>query len=193
MPGDNEKEQQVEQEPGEKDHLEPNLEDVFKDLPISDDQKKLLAGVIGGVAANLTQINTRLETLEKQPANENPDLYAGLSPDQRYQVLMARASAPAAAAQQGLLQALLSRVGGGGGGGDLAALAKSAASIQALRTILTPEVTPLQEAMEKAQVASILAQTRLVNKVAGKATSDYVDKIEAGPKETGEGEAQAET
>ena len=151
MPGDNEKEQQVEQEPGEKDHLEPNLEDVFKDLPISDDQKKLLAGVIGGVAANLTQINTRLETLEKQPANENPDLYAGLSPDQRYQVLMARASAPAAAAQQGLLQALLSRVGGGGGGGDLAALAKSAASIQALRTILTPEVTPLQEAMEKAQ------------------------------------------
>ncbi|GAI83481.1 unnamed protein product [marine sediment metagenome] len=96
--------------------------------------------------------------------------------------MMAKASGPAAEAQQGLLQALLTRSGGGGGGGsgggDLAALAKSAESIQALRSILTPEASPIQIAMERAQVSQIISQTRLMNKVAGKETSDYLDKLE---------------
>ena len=156
---------------------EPTIEDLLKDLPLKEEQKALLAQVISGVVVNLNQINTRLDTLEKQPAAENPDIYSGLSAEQRYQVLMARAAAPAAAAQQGLLQALLSRTGGGGSGGELAALVKSADSIQALRSILSPAATPLQLAMEKAQVSQMLAQTRLMNKVAGKTTDDYLDKI----------------
>ncbi len=155
---------------------EPTIEDLLKDLPLKEEQKALLARVIGGVATNLTQINTRLESLEKQPAADNPDLYAGLDAAQKYQVLMAKASAPAAAAQQGLLQALLSRAGGGGG--DLAALAKSAESIQALRTILSPPPSAIQIAMERAQVSQIISQTRLMNKVAGKETGDYLDKLE---------------
>ncbi len=168
--------------PGEETQ-EPTIEDLLKDLPLKDEQKALLTKVIGGVVVNLNQINTRLDTLEKepaQPAAENPDLYEGFSAEQRYQVLMAKASAPAAAAQQGLLQALLSRStgGSGGGGGDLAALAKSAESIQALRAILTPEVSPIQIAMERAQVSQIISQTRLMNKVAGKETSEYLDKLE---------------
>jgi len=165
------------EKPGEETQ-EPTIEDLLKDLPLKEEQKALLARVIGGVATNLSQINTRLESLEKQPAADNPDLYAGLSAEQKYQVLMAKASAPAAAAQQGLLQALLSRSTGGSGGGDLAALAKSAESIQALRTILSPEASPIQQAMERAQVTQIIAQTRLMNKVAGKETSDYLDKLE---------------
>jgi len=179
-------------EPGEETR-EPTIEDMLNELPLSDQGKKLLAGVIGGVAANLNQISTRLETLEKQPANENPDIYSGLSADQKYNVLIAKSSAPAAAAQQSLLQALVSRAGGGGGGGgggDLSNLVKSAETIQGLRSVLFPAPTPLQMAMEKAQVAQVLAQTRLMNKVAGKATSDYLDKIEAGLEESGAAEGE---
>lgn len=172
MSKDDEKPGTGEETPG------PTIEDLLKDLPLKEEQKVLLAKVISGVVVNLNQINTRLDTLEKQPAADNPDIYAGLSAEQRYQVLMAKASAPAAAAQQGLLQALLSRSSGGGSGGDLAALAKSAESIQALRSILTPEASPIQIAMERAQVSQIISQTRLMNKVAGKETSDYLDKLE---------------
>ena len=168
-------------DPGEETQ-EPTIEDLLKDLPLKAEQKALLTKVIGGVVVNLNQINARLDTMEKQPAQpaaENPDLYDGLSAEQRYQVLMAKASAPAAAAQQGLLQALLSRsTGGGSGGGDLAALAKSAESIQALRAILTPEASPIQIALEREQVSQIISQTRLMNKVAGKETSEYLDKLE---------------
>ena len=174
------------EKPGEETQ-EPTIEDLLKDLPLKEEQKVLLARVIGGVATNLTQINTRLESLEKQPAADNPDLYAGLNAEQKYQVLIAKASAPAAAAQQGLLQALLSRSGSGGGsGGDLAALAKSAESIQALRTILSPPASPIQIAMERAQVSQIISQTRLMNKVAGKETGDYLDKLEKSLAEEGE-------
>jgi len=157
---------------------EPSIEELLNELPLKDEHKALLVKVIGGVVTNLTQINTRLADLEKQPAADNPDTYSGLTAEQKYQVMMAKASAPAAEAQQGLLQALLSRSSGTGGGGDLAALAKSAESIQALRTILTPAASPVQEAMERAQVSQIISQTRLMNKVAGKETSDYLDKLE---------------
>lgn len=162
----------------DQEQKELTVEDLLKDLPLGEEQKKLLAGVINGVAVNLNQINTRLENLEKQPAQESSDIYEGLSADQKYQVMMAKATAPAAAQQQGLLQALLSRAGGSSGGGDLTGLVKSAETIQALRTVIFPEPTALQMAMEKAQVAQVLAQTRLMNKVAGRATSDYLDELE---------------
>jgi len=160
------------------DTPEPSIEELLNELPLKDEHKQLLVKVISGIAGSLQAINARLDSVEKQPAADNPDLYSGLSAEQKYQVLMAKASAPAAEAQQGLLQALLSRSSGGSGGGDLAALAKSAESIQALRTILTPEASPIQIAMERAQVSQIISQTRLMNKVAGKETSDYLDKLE---------------
>ena len=176
------------QDKAEETTQEPAIEDLLKDLPLKEDQKAFLVKLISGVASHLQQINTRLDGLEKQPAADNPDLYSNLSAEQKYQVLMAKAAAPAAAAQQGVLQALLSRAGGGGGsgGGDLAALAKSAESIQALRAILTPEASPIQIAMERAQVSQIISQTRLMNKVAGKETSDYLDKLEKNLADEGE-------
>ena len=156
---------------------EPTIDELLNELPLKDEHKQLLVKLVSGIAGSLQAIDARLDSVEKQPAADNPDIYSGLSAEQRYQVLMAKASAPAAAAQQGLLQALLSRTGGGGSGGELAALVKSADSIQALRSILSPAATPLQLAMEKAQVSQMLAQTRLMNKVAGKTTDDYLDKI----------------
>lgn len=172
---------------------EPTLDDLLSELKLSDQGKKMLTMIISGVANNIKEISNRLDGLEKQPAAENPDIYAGLSAEQKYQVMMAKASGPAAAAQQGVLQALLTRVGGGGsGGGDFSNLLKSAETIQGLRSVLFPEPSPLQLAMEKAQVAQVLSQTRLMNKVAGKATSDYLDKIEADIEGT-ETEAKAET
>lgn len=159
------------------DAQEPTIDELLNELPLKDEHKQLLVKLVSGMAGSLQAINARLDSVEKQPAADNPDLYSGLTADQKYQVLMAKASAPAAAAQQQLWQSLLSRAGGGSGG-DLAALAKSAESIQALRSILTPEASPIQIAMERAQVSQIISQTRLMNKVAGKETSDYLDKLE---------------
>lgn len=160
------------------DTQETTIDELLNELPLKDEHKQLLVKLVSGIAGSLQAINARLDSVEKQPAADNPDLYTGLSAEQKYQVLMAKASAPAATAQQGLLQALLSRSTGGSGGGEFAALAKSAESIQALRTILLPEASPVQQAMERAQVTQIIAQTRLMNKVAGKETSDYLDKLE---------------
>ena len=159
------------------DAQEPTIDELLNELPLKDEHKQLLVKLVSGMAGSLQAIDARLDSVEKQPAADNPDLYSGLTADQKYQVLMAKASAPAAAAQQQLWQSLLSRAGGGSGG-DLAALAKSAESIQALRAILTPEASPIQIAMERAQVSQIISQTRLMNKVAGKETSDYLDKLE---------------
>ncbi len=164
------------EKPGE-ETKEPTIDELLNELPLKDEHKQLLVKLVSGIAGSLQAINARLDSVEKQPAADNPDLYAGLTTEQKYQVLMAKASAPAAAAQQGVLQALLARAGGGSGGGDLSALAKSAESIQALRNILSPAASPFQIAMEKAQVSQILAQTRLMNKVAGKTTDDYLEKI----------------
>jgi len=176
------------------DTPEPTIDDLLNELKLSDQGKKMLTMIISGVANNIKEISSRLDGLEKQPAADNPDIYAGLSAEQKYNVLIAKASGPAAAAQQGVLQSLLARLGGGGGGsgGDLSNLVKSAETIQGLRAVLSPEPTALQLAMEKAQVAQVLSQTRLMNKVAGKATSDYLDKIEAeieGAKTEAEAEA----
>ncbi|MBA7476586.1 hypothetical protein ES707_11974 [subsurface metagenome] len=173
---------------------EPTIDELLNELPLKDEHKQLLVKVVSGIAGSLQAINTRLDSVEKQPGAENPDLYAGLSAEQKYQVMMAKASAPAAAAQQELWGTLLSRAGGGSGGGsgggDLAALAKSAESIQALRNILSPAPSALQIATEKAQVSQILAQTRLMNKVAGKATDEYLEKIAAEVEAAGAGGAE---
>jgi len=171
-------EQDEKVEPGE-DSKGPTFEELLAELPLDDEKKKMVSNLVTGLVSSLNEISKRLETLETQgPAADNPDLYAGLSADQKFQVMMTKASAPAAAAQQGLIQAMLSRSSGGGGGGDLAGLLKSADTLQALRSVLSPEPSSVQVAMEKAQIASVLAQARLVNKVAGKATSDYLEGIE---------------
>ena len=165
-------------EPGG-DSQGPTFEDLLAELPLDDEKKKMVSNLVTGLVTSLNQISQRLETLETQgPAADNADLYAGLSPDQKFQVMMAKASAPAAAAQQGLIQAMVTRAGAGGGGGELAGLLKSAEAIQSLRAIISPEPSTVQVAMEKAQIASVLAQARLVNRVAGKATSDYLEGIE---------------
>jgi hypothetical protein len=164
------------------------LDDMLKELPIPDRYKNVVQNLVTGILNSMVQINDRLSGLEsKAPAaQDNPDAFEGLTAEQRYNILYARASAPAAQAQMQLYQGLLTGVRGNSGGGDLATLAKSAESIQALRTILLPEASPIQVAMERAQVSQILAQTRLMNKVAGKETSSYLDKLEKSL--TGEGE-----
>ncbi|MBA7634304.1 hypothetical protein ES703_41888 [subsurface metagenome] len=161
-----------------KEEKELTVEDLLADLPLDDKKKKMVSALLTGVVTSLTQINTRLDSLEKQPAAENPDIYQGLKPDQKYQVMMAKASAPAAAAQQGLIQALLSRAGGGGGS-DIDQLLGSAERIGRFREIFSPAPTAVQIAMEKAQISSVIAQTRLMNKVAGKETDKYLDKLAA--------------
>ncbi|MBA7515794.1 hypothetical protein ES705_07853 [subsurface metagenome] len=166
-----------EAEPG-KEEKELTVDDLLADLPLDDKKKKMVSAILTGVVTNLSQINTRLDNLGKQPAPENPDIYEGLSAEQKYQVMMARASAPAAAAQQGLIQALLSRAGGGGGS-DIDQLIGSADRLRALRDAFSPAPTAVQVAMEKAQIASVISQTRLMNKVAGKETDKYLDALAA--------------
>ncbi|GAI60588.1 unnamed protein product, partial [marine sediment metagenome] len=161
-----------------KEEKELTVEDLLTDLPLDDKKKKMVSALLTGVVTSLTQISTRLDNLEKQPAPENPDIYDGLSTDQKYQVMMARASAPAAAAQQGIVQALLTRAGGGGGS-DIDQLIGSADRLRALRDAFSPAPTAVQLAMEKAQIASVISQTRLMNKVAGKETDKYLDKLAA--------------
>lgn len=171
------KEKETREEPG-KEEKAPTAEDLLAELPLSDKGKKAMTALLNGLVTNLTQINTRLDSLEKQPAAENPDIYQGLSAEQKYQVMMARASAPAATAQQTLLQALLSRAGSGGGS-ELDQLVSSAERLKTFRDIFSPAPTMVQIAMEKAQISSVIAQTRLMNKVAGKQTTEYLDKLEA--------------
>ena len=162
-----------------KEEKELTVEDLLADVPLDDKKKKMVSALVTGLVANLSQLNTRLDNLEKQPAAESPDIYDGLTPDQKFQVMMAKASGPAAAAQQGLLQALLSRAGKGGGGSEIDQLVASADRIKTFRDIFSPAPTPVQVAMEKAQIASVIAQTRLMNKVAGKETDKYLDAMAA--------------
>jgi len=177
MSNNKDKGEKPEAEPG-KEEKEPTAEDLLAELPLSDKSKKVVTALLTGLVNNLTQINTRLDNMEKQPAPENPDIYEGLSADQKYQVMMARAAAPAQAAQQGLLQALLSRAGSGGGS-EIDQLVTNAERIKVFRDIFSPAPTAVQVAMEKAQISSVIAQTRLMNKVAGKETDKYLDALAA--------------
>ncbi|MBA7523844.1 hypothetical protein ES705_15978 [subsurface metagenome] len=166
-----------EQKSQEQEEQSPDLESLLKELP--EKYQPVIRHLVTGVFNSLVQTNERIAELEKKPAVQDaPGTLDGLTPEQKYNVLMSRASAPAAQAQMQLYQGLLAGMKGNSGGGELAALAKSAESIQALRTILLPEASPIQQAMERAQVSQIISQTRLMNKVAGKETSDYLDKLE---------------
>lgn len=174
----------------EKDRLEqekekePTFEDLMADLPLSDKSKKVVAALFGGLASNLTQINNRLATLETKGDSTDPSFLEGLTQEQKYNILMAKYAAPAQAAQTSMLQTILgsARGGGGGvgggGGSEIDRFLSSADKIKALKDVFSPEPSPVQIAMEKAQVASVLAQTRLMNKVAGKQTTEYLDKLE---------------
>lgn len=157
---------------------EPTIEDLLTELPLSDQQKKAVVALLGGLASNLSQINKRLETLETRGDSTAPELFEDLSPEQKYNILMAKYAAPAQAAQTGMLQSLLGAAGGGGGSSEIDQLLKSGERIKALRDAFTPEPTPLQIAMEKANIASVMAQTRLMNRVTGKQTDTVLDKLE---------------
>ncbi|MBA7632603.1 hypothetical protein ES703_40152 [subsurface metagenome] len=154
------------------------LEDILKELPIPERYKPVITGLATGVMKSLVQVNERLVVLEnRKPSQDSPNTFEGITADQKYQILMARASAPAAEAQMQLAQGLLAGVRGNSGGG-IDSLLASAEKIQALRALIMPEPSPLQTAMEKANIQQMLAQTRLMNKVAGKQTSEYLDKLE---------------
>jgi len=156
---------------------EPVIEDLLDELPLSEKSKKMVAALLGGLASNLTQINKRIEAMESSGDSTAPELFDGLSPEQKYNILMAKYAAPAQAAQSGIWELLLSRAGGGGGGGEIDTLLKSGEKIKALRDAFSPEPSAVQVAMEKANVAQVIAQTRLMNKVAGKQTDSFLDNI----------------
>ena len=164
------------------DQQPATVEDLLSELPMSDQNKKMLVALVGGLSNNLTQINSRLAAIENGGNQDGgAELFDGLTADQKYDILMTRAAAPAKAGQSDFLQSLLQGLTGGGGGNktsEIDQLLASGERIKALRDAFTPEATPMQVAMEQANIASVLAQTRLMNRVTGKATSELLDKIE---------------
>jgi len=159
---------------------EITLEGMLEGLPIPDEHKQALMNLVSNMVSSLSESNQRLVAIETRvaAAEDNPKKYdgAGLSGDQIYQIEMAKASAPAAAAQQQLISAVIGSRGQGGGGLD--SLVKSAESLTSLRNFLLPPPTAIQMAMEKAQVNQIIAQTRLMNKLTGKTADKYLDDLE---------------
>lgn len=158
---------------------QPDLETLLKKLP--EKYQPVIRHLVTGVFSSLVQTNERLAALEKKPteAPDQPGMFEGMTSEQRYNVLIARAQAPAAEAQMQLYQGLLGGLKGGNtGGGGIDSLLASAEKIKALRELIMPEPSALQMMMEKAQASQIIAQTRLMNKVAGKETSSYLDKLE---------------
>ena len=167
-------------EPANKTKEEPTIDEVLDGFPIDDKHKAVLKGLFTGIANSLIESNkalvavqTKLAEVEKREAVPQ-SAYDKLSADQIFQIEMGKSEASARASSNQLLQAMVSRGNTGGGFGDLL---KSADSINALRNILIPPPTPLQVAMEKAQVAQTLAQTRLMNKVVGKETDSFLESI----------------
>ena len=161
----------------------PNLDKLFDELKLSDESKQALIGLFSGVATQLQQANTRLAELEKNGARPvDPAAMEGLTAEQKYNIIMARASAPAAAAQTQMWQALLSSGVGGtnkpGGGSLLDNLANSAKQLEVLRSVLIPAASPVENAMNQAMIAQTLANARLTNRIAGKASTDLLDKLE---------------
>lgn len=168
--------------PADETKEEPTIDEVLDGLPIEDKHKAVVKGLFAGIANQLIENNKALAAIQAKLAEVEKretipqTAYDKLSADQIHQIEMAKAQAATQASSNALLQAMISgRNTGGGGFGDLA---KSAESINALRSILIPPPTPLQAAAEKAHVAQILAQTRLMNKVVGKSTDTFLDGIE---------------
>jgi len=151
---------------------QPDLESMIEELPV-------IRHLVTGVFNSLVQANERIAELEKKPAvQDQPGMFEGMTTEQRFNILMTRAQAPAAQAQMQLYQGLLGGLKGDNTGGGIDSLLSSAEKIQALRALIIPEPSHLQLVMEKAQVSQLMAQTRLMNKVAGKETSSYLDKLE---------------
>ncbi|MBA7523078.1 hypothetical protein ES705_15201 [subsurface metagenome] len=159
---------------------QPTLEDIMGELPISDEHKQALTNLFTNLATQVVQSNEKMAVMEatinelSTKANEaTAKAYEGLSADQRYQIEMAKAAAPAQAAQTQMISAMLGANRGDTGG--LEGLVKSAESLNSLRDFLLPPATPQQLALEQAQIEQIRAQTRLMNKVTGKKVEDFVE------------------
>lgn len=161
----------------EEEKAEPTFEDMLKELPIPDKYKQALTNLITNMVSSIAQTNSRLAAIETKATEfeSNPKKYEGMSADQVYQIEMAKAAAPAAAAQQQMISAILT---GRGQGGGVDSLVQSAEALTTLRNFLLPPPTTIQTAMEKAQVSQIIAQTRLMNKLTGKTADKYLDELE---------------
>lgn len=170
----------------ETEKAEPTIDEVLDQFPVPVEHKKVLKTLLEGVANSLIQTNQQLAGMEAKvtelaaradegAAKSYKD--CGLSSEQVFQIEMAKTQAVAQSGTTKLLEAMVASRNPGAGG--LEGLAKSADSINALRSILIPPPTPLQEVMEKAQISQLLAQTRLMNKVTGKKADEYLDKLEA--------------
>ncbi|GAI70061.1 unnamed protein product [marine sediment metagenome] len=152
---------------------ELTLEKLFADLPIPDESKQALSNLFTNLVTTIAESNQRIAGLEARAAEENPKMYEGMTPDQVFQIQMAKAQAPAAAAQQQMWAAVLGRGGGGGDQGGMAGLVKSAEALNSLRDYLLPPPTAQQIALESAQIDQIKAQTRLMDRVTGKKVEDF--------------------
>ncbi len=152
---------------------ELTLEKLFADLPIPDESKEALSNLFTNLVTTIAESNQRIAGLEARAAEENPKMYEGMTPDQVFQIQMAKAQAPAAAAQQQVWAAVLGRGGGGGDQGGMAGLVKSAEALNSLRDYLLPPPTAQQIALEAAQIDQIKAQTRLMDRVTGKKVEDF--------------------
>jgi hypothetical protein len=157
---------------------QPTLEDIMNELPIADEHKQALTNLFTNLATQVVEGNQKLVAMEARmnelstKANEaTAKAYEGLSADQRYQIEMAKAAAPAQAAQTQMISAMLGTNRNPGGG--LEELVKSAESLNSLRTFLLPPATPQQIALEDAQIDQMKAQTRLMNRVTGKKVEDF--------------------
>lgn len=162
---------------------EPTIDEVLDQFPMPDEHKAVFKNLLTGVAQSIIQTNERLAGMETQitelatrSSEATSKALEGLSAEQVFQIEMAKAQGVSQTAQMKLLETMVASRNPGGGG--LEGLAKSADSINALRSILIPPATPLQEAMEKAQIASVISQTRLMNRLTGKTADEYLDKLE---------------
>ena len=156
----------------EAEQKELTLESIFADLPIPDESKQALSNLFTNLVSTIAASNQRIADLEARPAEENPKMYEGMTPDQVFQIQMAKAQAPAAAASQQMWAALLGGRGGGDQGG-LSGLVRSAEALNSLRDYLLPPPTAQQLALEAAQIEQIKAQTRLMDRVTGKKVEDF--------------------
>ena len=167
--GDKEKEKAAEAE-----KKEVTFESLLEGLPIPDEHKQALMNLVNNMVTSIAKTNERLAAIEAKPSEFNATKYegAGLTAEQIFSIEMAKASAPAAAAQQQLISAVISGRGGSDSGG-LGGLVKSAEALNSLRDYLLPPPTAQQIALEQAQIEQIKAQTRLMDRVTGKKVEDF--------------------
>lgn len=173
------------QQPGkqETEEKQPTLEDILEELPIPDEHRKALTNLFTNLASSvfdtrqqLAVMSAKLDQVAAEGSKATAEAYKGLSAEQIYNIELAKATAPAQQAQYRLLEAMTGA--GRNPGGGLDELIKDADRLNALRSIFSPQPTALQVATEKAQVAQMLAQTRLMNKVVGKQVDGFLESIE---------------